>query len=126
MKTEKSIQHKIKQVKYRVIKKAIRNGLSKKPCNCKNSGLVRGSASDPLFYVCLLDADKPQEWEGTICDQSVPNTCPFFENNKTKEQIESEIEQMLSSGDMGAIASIYPDIAALLWVLAGTDEDEDT
>jgi len=126
MKTEKSIQHKLKQVKYRVIKKAIRNGLSKKPCNCKNSGLVRGSASDPLFYVCLLDADKPQEWEGTICDQSVPNTCPFFENNKTKEQIESEIEQMLSSGDMGAIASKYPDIAALLWVLAGTDEDEDT
>ena len=126
MKTEKSIQHKIKQVKFRVIKKAIRNGLSKKPCNCKNSGLVRGSASDPLFYVCLLDADKPQEWEGTICDQSVTNTCPFFENNKTKEQIESEIDQMLSSGDMGAIASKYPDIAALLWVLAGTDENENT
>tara|TARA_B100001094_G_C17613018_1_gene522153 strand:- start:172 stop:552 length:381 start_codon:yes stop_codon:yes gene_type:complete len=126
MKTEKSIQHKIKQVKFRVMKKAIRNGLSKKPCNCKHSGLVRGSASDPLFYVCLLDADRPQEWEGTICDPSVPNTCPFFKNNKTKEQIESEIEDMLSSGDMGAIASKYPDIAALLWVLAGTDEDEDT
>ena len=125
MKTEGSIKHKLKQVKYRIVQKAIRNSLSKKPCNCKHSGLVRGSSGDDLFYVCLLDSDKPKLWEGTICDQSVPPNCPFFKSEKTKEEIEQEIDDLLQSGDMGKIASVYPDIAALLWVLDESKEEED-
>ena len=122
MKTDSSVKRKLKQAQFRTLKKEIRKGLSKSPCNCKNSGQVRGYASDPLFFVCLLDADKPDEWEGTICDSSVPNTCPYFENKVTKEQIESKVRADLHSGDMGLIASKYPDLAALLWVLAGTEE----
>jgi hypothetical protein len=122
MKSEGSIRHKLKQVKYRIVQKAIRNNLSRKPCNCSHSGLVKGSNGDDLFYVCLLDADKPKEWDGMICDQSVPPNCPFFKPQKTKEEIETEIDDLLASGDMGAIASQYPDISALLWVLGGVDE----
>ena len=124
MKSEGKIKHKIKQVKHRVIKKEVRKATSKKPCNCVYSGVVRGHASEPLFHVCLMDADKPDEWEGMICDASVPNTCPFFTPRKSKEEITSEVEQVLNSGDMGKIASKYPDIAALLWVLAGVDSEE--
>jgi hypothetical protein len=126
MKTEGSIRHKLKQVKYRIVQKAVRNGLSRKPCNCTHSGLVRGVSGDDLFYVCLLDADRPKEWEGMICDQSVPPNCPFFKPHKSKEEIESEIDDLLASGDMGAIASQYPDISALLWVLGGIDEIDET
>jgi len=132
MKTHGAIRHKLKQVKTRLLQKAIRTTLSKKPCNCKHSGLVRGTASEPLFYVCLLDSDKPKEWEGTICDPSVPNNCPFFKPSKTKEEIENDFEQefqkLIESGDMGAIATKYPDVAALLWVLADdtTNEEMDT
>lgn len=129
MKSDSALKKKLKQVQFRVTKKEIRKGLSKTPSNCARSGLVRGYASDPLFHVCLLDADKPDEWEGTICDSSVPNTCPFFKNNKTKEEIEARVRADLNSGDMGLIASKYPDLAALLWVLAGTTEEtneEDT
>lgn len=125
MKSDSAVKKKLKQAQFRVIKKEIRKGLSKSPCNCSHAGLVRGYASDPLFYVCLLDADKPDEWEGTICDSSVPNTCPFFKNNQTKEQIEERVRADLNSGDMGLIASKYPDLAALLWILAGTDGDSD-
>ena len=125
MKSKSSVKYKLKQVKYRIIKKAIRNNLSKKPCNCKNSGLVRYNANEPLFYVCLLDSDKPQEWDGTICDPSIPNTCPFFATQKTKEEIEKEVDDLLSSGDMGKIESVYPDLAELVWVLAGSDEIEE-
>jgi hypothetical protein len=125
MKTEGSIKHKLKQVKYRIVQKAIRTSLSKKPCNCKHSGLVRGASGDDLFYVCLLDSDKPKLWEGTICDQSVPPNCPFFKVEKTKEEVEQEIEDLLQSGDMGKIASMYPDIAALLWVLDESKEEDD-
>ena len=64
MKSEGSVKHKLKQVKYRNIQKAIRTSLSKRPCNCKHSGLVKGSNGDDIFYVCMLDAEKPKEWGG--------------------------------------------------------------
>ena len=130
MKSEGAVKYKLKQVRYRLKQKAIRNGLSKKPCNCTHSGLVRGSASDALFYVCLLDSDKPREWDGTICDPSVPNTCPFFKPWRTKESISSEIDGLIQGGEIGKIAAAFPDLAALLWVLgedidAGDSETEE-
>lgn len=129
MKKQGSIKHKLKQVRHRLLQKAIRNQTSKKPCNCKHSGLVRGHASEPLFYVCLLDAERPREWEGTICDPSVPNTCPFFRTFQTRESIEEEFNKefdaLIQNGDMGEIASKYPDVAALLWVLSD-DQEEST
>jgi hypothetical protein len=128
MKKQGAIKHKLKQVKFRLLQKAIRNGLSKKPCNCKYSGEVKGSANDPLFYVCLQDADTPKQWDGLICDPSVPNTCPFFKSFKTEEEIKDEFtkefDEIINEGDMGKIAGRYPDVAALLWVLA--DEVEET
>ena len=90
MKSEGKIKHKLKQVKHRITQKEVRRNTSKKPCNCKHSGVVRGHASEPLFHVCLMDSDKPDEWEGMICDGSVPNTCPFFKPRKTKKEIEIE------------------------------------
>jgi hypothetical protein len=125
MKSEGKIRHKLKQVHHRIVQKEIRKNSSKKPCNCKYSGLVRGASSDPLFYVCLLDADKRDVWEGLICDSSIPNTCPFFTPFKSEEDIKSEVLSILQSGDMGKIASHYPDAAALLWVLAGVEETEE-
>tara|TARA_B100001287_G_scaffold186837_1_gene157683 strand:- start:799 stop:1203 length:405 start_codon:yes stop_codon:yes gene_type:complete len=130
MKKQGAVRHKLKQVKHRLLKKAIRNGMSKKPCNCSHSGQVKGNANDPLFYVCLLDSSKPKEWDGVICDPSVPNNCPFFKPHKTeqeiKEEFETEFDSLIKEGDMGKIATKYSDVAALLWVLAdSTDETED-
>jgi len=130
VKSESAIKQKLKQVRFRALKRDVRNSLSKKPCNCKHSGSVRGSASEHLFYVCLLDSQETKEWDGMICDPSVPATCPFFKPYKSKEQVETEMDEVINSGDMGKIASSYPDIAALLWVMAGVadleekDEDE--
>lgn len=123
MKSEGAIKHKIKQVRFRLTEKALRNARSKRPCNCKHSGLVRGVAGDEMFYVCLLDSDRPKDWDGTICDPSIPPKCPYFEPEKTRERIEEEIWQVLNSGDIGKIASHYPDLAALLWVLEGIDSE---
>jgi hypothetical protein len=129
MKKQGAIRHKLKQVRHRLLQKALRTSTSKKPCNCKHSGLVRGSASEPLFHVCLLDADKPREWEGTICDPSVPNTCPFFKPSQTREEIEEafnqEFDRLIKDGDMGKLASKYPDVAALLWVLSESSEEDE-
>ena len=130
MKKQGAIKHKLKQVKHRLLKKAIRNGLSKKPCNCTHSGQVKGNANEPLFFVCLQEVEKPKEWDGVICDSSTPNTCPFFKTYKTEEEIKKEFnrefDDLINEGDMGKIASRYPDVAALLWVLAdSTDDSQD-
>ena len=126
MKSEGKIKHKLRQIKHRVVQKECRKATSKKPCNCVYSGVVRGHASEPLFHVCLMDSDKPDEWEGMICDNSVPNTCPFFKPRKTRAQIAEEVDTILNSGDMGMIATRFPDIAALLWVLAGVETETET
>ncbi len=130
MKKNGAVRHKLKQVKHRLMQKAIRNGLSKKPCNCAHSGQVKGNANEPLFYVCLHEAEKPKEWEGMICDPSVPNTCPFFKAFRSEEEIKEEFNQnfetLINEGDMGNIASKYPDVAALLWVLADETESEES
>lgn len=130
MKKQGAIKKKLKQVKFRLLQKAIRNAVSKKPCNCKHSGQVKGSANDPLFYVCLQDADRPKEWDGVICDPSVPNNCPFFSpqlsEDEIRETFNKEFDGLINEGDIGKIASRYPDVAALLWVLSeDTDGDED-
>jgi hypothetical protein len=136
MKKQGAVKHKLKQVKFRLLQKAIRNGLSKKPCNCKHSGQVKGNANETLFHVCLLDSGNPKEWDGVICDPSVPNNCPFFNTHQTEEQIKDlfneGFERIINGGDMGSIANSYPDVAALLWVLADyevedqpLDEDDD-
>jgi len=126
MKTEGKIKHKLKQVRFRTIKKEIRKATSKKPCNCKHSGLVKGQAGEKLFFVCLLESEKPKEWEGMICDPSVPNTCPFFKPQNTEQEIEERVNAKIKSGNIGEIASSYPDLAALLWVLSeeGVEEDD--
>jgi len=123
MKSEGKVKHKLKQVKFRTIKKEIRKARSKKPCNCTHSGEVKGQASEKMFYVCLLEANKPKQWEGMICDPSVPNTCPFFEPHKSEQEIENDVERILKSGDMVEIAANFPDLAALLWVLSEDTND---
>ena len=125
MKSEGKIRHKLKQVRFRLIKKELRKATSKKPCNCVHSGVVRGHASEPLFHVCLMDSSKPEEWDGMICDNSVPNTCPFFKPKATKESVTEQVNEILDSDDMGKIATHYPDVAALLWVLAGVEEESE-
>ena len=127
MKTLGKIKHKLRQVRHRLLQKAIRTGLSKKPCNCEHAGLVRGNSSEPLFYVCLLDSNKPREWEVRYAILLFLTPALFFKPFREKEQITQEFNRdfdaLLSQKDIGSIASQYPDVAALLWVIAGEDDD---
>lgn len=70
MKTPREIRHKIKQAKYRHLKRAIRNGLSRKPCNCYYNRVVR-PPNQPNMGVCMKGSQDLSTWKGVVCDENM-------------------------------------------------------
>lgn len=118
MKTEGQIKHKLSQVRFRHLKREVRNGLSVKSENCSFNGLV----SLPVYGeigVCLHGAGS-SSWNGGLCDSSTDNraeSCSLYHCSNTKDQLKSDFNMFLKSSDRAHIAERYPDMAALLWVL---------
>ena len=129
MRSRKEILKKLKQVRFRHLKKLTRTGLSRRPCNCVyNVTLGDGSRpSEPDIGVCtykVLEGAKPDG----ICDEKVGGIaraggCPVFEPSRTAEAIREDFDTFLSEASFGEIAYHFPDMAALLWVLKQTPED---
>ena len=119
MKKKGEILHKLKQVRYRHIKKAIRKGLARHPYNCSHNKEINlppfsvGVCSHPSIV-------KGSESELPICDQRLrdlsPN-CVEFCPKLCKEEIKAEVTTSLNSKELGEVAFHYPDVAALVWVL---------
>lgn len=119
MKSEGQIKHKLAQVRFRHLKRELRNGLSRKSTNCQFNGTV-DLPGRPCLGVCLYKAEDPAEWNGGTCDESLGDRaaqCPLFECLNTRELIKDEFESFLEKADRARIAERYPDMAALLWAL---------
>jgi len=128
MKTPREIRHKIKQAKYRHLKRAIRNGLSRKPCNCYYNRVVR-PPNQPNMGVCMKGAQDLSTWKGVVCDENMgglgkASDCPFFKEKRTKEEITQKFEDFFNDADFIEVAKEYPDLAALMWVLTDSDDDD--
>ena len=114
----------MKQVVFRHLKQRLEGGLSPLPPNCAHNGLV--SLRDSKIGVCLLGSDSPHSWEGKTCDMNMGGAqqarqCPYFQCKNTSDSIRGEMRDLLS-GPVHKIAAVYPDVAALMWVLDGDRE----
>lgn len=128
MKTKGEILQKLKQVRYRHLKKGIRKSLSRQPHNCTfnrkiDSILGHRVCSHPtLLDAFLSGSDLP------YCDSAHGNdmskTCEYFCPLKEKSSVKKEIQDILNSQEMGEIALHYPDVAALIWVLDERDFED--
>lgn len=119
MKSEGQIKHKLAQVRFRHLKRELRNGLSRKSSNCQFNGTV-DLPGRPCLGVCLYKAEDPAMWNGGTCDETLGDRavhCALFECLNTKELIKDEFESFLEKADRARIAERYPDMAALLWAL---------
>ena len=117
MKSETQTKHKLAQVRFRHLKREIRNGLSRKSGNCKYNGVVELPVYGQIG-VCLYGASG--SWNGGSCDDSLGERavkCPLFECSNSKEQLKNDFDDFLKSSDRAHVAARYPDMAALLWVL---------
>ena len=119
-----AIHHKLRQVQYRHLKREIELAYKKRPCNCIYNEVHRTMCvedkGEPIA-LCMFSAENPEEWQGIICDEELDGlatarACDLFKVRRTKVEIKAEFQKLLES-DLGAVSHVYPDIAALMWVL---------
>lgn len=122
MKTEGAIRYKIKQARYRHLKRLIEQGLAQSPENCAHNRMFHSpataAAGQPPVGVCVC----PGQNGDLLCDAAWggvdrARSCPLFQASTTKEQIKAEFTEFLSTSELPIIAREYPDLAALMWVV---------
>ena len=75
MRSEGQVKHKLAQVRFRHLKREIRNGLSRRSGNCKHNGVVELPVYGQVG-VCLYGAANLGSWNGGACDEAA---CPNAE-----------------------------------------------
>lgn len=119
MRSEGAIKHKLKQLRFRYLKKLLDANFKRNPGNCKHNH--RHTQGKGEIGLCLYGSDEPESWKGIVCDEEVggirqARSCDYFTPHKTKLELKSEFDTLVR-GDIAKVASRYPDMAALLWAL---------
>ena len=131
--THGQVRQKLKQVMFRHLQAALKDNFRESPEGCFHNYSTSISGSMERILVCRYDVhqkDNPQSPRGRVCDSRVAGcasqakACKFFTCMKTKDEVKAEFRSLMAS-DRGVIASKYPDIAALMWVLDGVDFTDD-
>lgn len=70
--------------------------------------------------LCGLNADNPEEWGGTICEDPIDaKRCPLFVPKRSKDALLTEFQEQLAT--QGWLEEHMPEVAALLWALDDTE-----
>lgn len=128
MQDEGKVKKKLKDAKFRYMKRELRGKLKQCPENCQHNFRHKFTAyeyaegdSKPVPYegelgLCMYGASNPEAWPGKICDDvKTAEECPLFLGKFDKEEIKSAFNARLD--DPVIVAEEYKDIAALQWVL---------
>lgn len=129
MKTKGQLIQKIKQVRYRYLKKFLDKCLAVNAQNCLyNRPSTFDVGSVVSVCICGYGVEK-KEWKARPCDKrhnpELAQNCSKFELLSSKEELKDEFNTSLDSLPLPAIASKFPDLAALLWVLSEDIEEGD-
>lgn len=86
--------------------------------NRVSSGVENGRALPVIqeMGLCMLGAETPEQWTGTICDEPIDaKRCPVFTPLGSKEVLFAKFTEELQ--DPLWIEANLPEVASLLWVL---------
>ncbi len=74
----------------------------------------------PTIGLCMLGADSPEEWLGTICEEPIDaQRCPYFNTTQSEEVVLAAFQHDLTTPEW--VSANMPELAALLWVLEGSE-----
>tara|TARA_R110000824_G_scaffold151258_1_gene322229 strand:- start:1779 stop:2531 length:753 start_codon:yes stop_codon:yes gene_type:complete len=116
MHTRGEISQKLKQARFRHVKRELSRLLAVVPSNCTSYTTVKTKLGP--HGVCKLDCQ--------TCDARVSNrtaTCGSFKLAHDKDELKASLKEFFQNRSVTDIAVRFPDVAALLWVLAVDDED---
>jgi len=66
--------------------------------------------------LCMLDAEKPEDWAGTICEDPIDaQRCPYFDSVDTKEVVWDKFQVQIK--DLQWVQANMPEVYGLLWAL---------
>ena len=133
MKTTGEIGQKLKQVKFRHVKRELEKLLETKSSNCRfNYFLKPGKPTNNKLTALLgggVNVCRCPDLDYRICDARLEDedaapTCPYFSLRHDKSKIKSSLKEFFSSGQLPEISIRFPDVASLLWVLGDQEESE--
>jgi hypothetical protein len=132
LKTPSAVRQKLKQLRFRYIKKWLDTTLKVAPHNCAHNVVFEPPNGAPEIRCCTLIREsgslvKPPAIYGVVCDPRHGGleraaACPHYKPLYEKDTVKREFYDELNSMTLPQIAAEYPDMAALLWVL-GEDSD---
>lgn len=114
MRSYAEIKKKLRNLRYRYLKRYLEEHLSVQPANCVYN---REYASEmgPV-RLCMLGAKDPENWPGNLCDtKECAQTCPFFQNKYEKKKLKEDFVRKLQ--DPNILYTKYRDLAMLQWAL---------
>jgi len=133
MKTSREIENRIRQLLVDELDRRVAMAQARVPVNCKfnhrqpldprrlvegepNPHYNRISDTEQTIGLCMVGADNPEDWKGTICEDTIDaQRCPLFKPLLSKEKIWKQLK--LDLGDTGWVKKTMPELFALLWVL---------
>jgi hypothetical protein len=66
--------------------------------------------------LCMLGAESPEDWQGTICEDPIDaQRCPYFNPVRSREAVSKEFLAQLQDPEW--VVAEMPRVAELLWVL---------
>lgn len=132
MQSSGAIRQKLKQVKYRYLKRLLETKLALRPVNCIHNGVLavpENGVPTPGLHICTLRLTDGS-WNGGVCDEDHGGLeraqgCPHFQPSHSKDSLKEEFRHFFDTANYGEIAFLYPMAAALIWVLDGDVDGED-
>lgn len=136
MKSVGAIKHKLSQVRFRHLKKRLEAELRVIPDNCLYNKVLPGYTSldrrgkavehHPVGICTFGAVERDDSWPVRPCDIRVDDgeqarSCAKFCPRRTKDIIKEDFQKKLDRMTLPEVAAVYPDMAALIWVLEAGD-----
>ncbi|MDB4278184.1 hypothetical protein N9917_01140 [Deltaproteobacteria bacterium] len=127
MKSESAIKHKLKQVRFRHLKKRVSSLLKERPGNCTyNHRFMHPLTNGTPTGMCVCPALEGErlcdpDWGGT----EKAKACPHFQAQQSKDDIKEGFRSELGDMTFAQLAYHFPDMAALMWTLGEETADND-
>ena len=134
MRAENEIQNRIRFLLSRELTRRVERACARLPHHCKHNhsqplDVRKKLAGDdnpdynrldrknlPVIGLCMLGADSPDDWKGSICEDPIDaQRCPYYDPKATKKKVEDEFNTQIK--DLDWVSVHMPEAYGLLWAL---------